>query len=293
MGGEGLIAQIAGTAPASAGRVTGMSIVFQISSLDDARLAPYRNLKDRDLARDGARFIAEGEHVVRRLLASDYPVESVLLARRRADEIAPIASTRAPVYVVPDPLVHQIVGFKFHSGVIACGRRNPQLTLEQVMSRLGRRATLVVCPDLANSDNLGSLMRIAAAFGADAFIVGPQCCDPFYRQAIRVSMGAVFSLNLLQSDDLLADLRQLKHEWQVERIATVLDASAEPLACACRTDRIAILFGNEAQGLSQEIIDACDRRITIPMKLGTDSLNVSVAAGVVLYHMQQRTKDEG
>jgi tRNA G18 (ribose-2'-O)-methylase SpoU len=127
-------------------------------------------------------------------------------------------------------------------------------------------------------------MRIAAGFGADAMILGPQCCDPFYRQAIRVSMGAVFSLNLLQSDDLLQDLGRLKNEWKVESIATVLDESAEPLQSARRSQRIAILFGNEAQGLSRQMIEVCDRRITIPMKLGTDSLNVSVAAGVVLYH---------
>jgi tRNA G18 (ribose-2'-O)-methylase SpoU len=258
--------------------------VCSVQSLDDPRIARYRNLKDRDLARDGARFIAEGEHVVRRLLASDYPVESVLLAQRRSGELSPFVPGGTPVYVVPDPLVHQIVGFKFHSGVAACGRRKPPATLDQVMSRLGEQAMIVVCPDIANTDNLGSLMRIAAAFGADAMVLGPHSCDPFYRQAIRVSMGAVFSLNLLQSDDLLRDLRRLRDEWAVQLVATVVDESAEPLESARRASRMAVLFGNEAQGLSPKLIDACDRRITIPMGLGTDSLNVSVAAGVVLYH---------
>jgi tRNA G18 (ribose-2'-O)-methylase SpoU len=255
-----------------------------IHSLDDPCIAPYRNLKDRELARHGNRFIAEGEQVVRRLLASDYPVESVLLAQRRADEIAPILPDSVPVFVVPDPLVHQILGFKFHSGVIACGRRKPSTTLDTTMSCIGPRATLVVCPEIANTDNLGSLMRIAAGFGADAMILGQHCCDPFYRQSIRVSMGAVFSLNLHQSQDLLTDMKLLKDRWRVEVIATVLDESAEPLQTARRGDRIAILFGNEAQGLSMEMIQACDRRVIIPMKLGTDSLNVSVAAAVILYH---------
>jgi tRNA G18 (ribose-2'-O)-methylase SpoU len=261
-----------------------MGTFDQVNSLDDSRLAPYRNLKDRELARDGARFIAEGEQVVRRLLASDYPIESVLLAQRRADEMAPTISPSIATYVVPDSLVHHILGFKFHSGVIACGRRKTAVTLDQIVSRLGERATIIVCPDIANTDNLGSLMRIAAGFGVDAMMLGPQCCDPFYRQAIRVSMGAVFSLNLRQSDDLRDDLVRLKRDYGFEIVATVLDESAEPLQTAQRSKRLTILFGNEAQGLSREMIDACDRRITIPMQLGTDSLNVSVAAGVILYH---------
>jgi len=259
----------------------------RIESLDDPRIAPYRNLKDRELAREhGGRFIAEGEHVVRRLLTSDYPVESVLLAARRAEEIAPIVPESVPVYVTPDAMMQQILGFKFHSGVIACGLRKSLPTPEQAMSRLGSCATIVVCPEINNTENLGGLMRIAAAFGADVLILGPRSCDPFYRQAIRVSMGAVFSLNIVRCDDLIADLRALKERYSVQRVATVLDERAEDLAgIRLRPPRMAVLFGNEAQGLSPELLAECDRKITIPMRLGTDSLNVMVAAGVILHHL--------
>ena len=260
-----------------------------VPSLDDPRLAPYRSLKDRELARDGDRFVAEGEHVVRRLLASDYPVDSVLLARRRADEIAPLARAAkpdAPVYVVDDPLVHQVVGFKFHSGVIAVGRRKPPVTLDDFMAaaHTRRRLTLVVLPDVANTDNLGALVRISAALGADALVLGQHCCDPFWRQAVRVSMGTVFSLPLLRSNDLLTDLRALRERWGVELTAAVVDDDAQPLAASHRREKLALLFGNEAQGLGADYVRACDRRVTIPMHLGTDSLNVAVAAAVFLYH---------
>ena len=113
-----------------------MNAVVSIESLDDPRLDAYRMLKDRELARDGQRFIAEGEHIVRRLLESDFPVESVLLARCRAGEMARFVERRGvPILVVPDPLVHEIIGYKFHSGIISCGRRKPQATLEQVVPR--------------------------------------------------------------------------------------------------------------------------------------------------------------
>jgi TrmH family RNA methyltransferase len=97
-------------------------------------------------------------------------------------------------------------------------------------------------------------------------------------------MGTIFSLPIAQSENLLADLSRLRNQWGIELAATVLDESAEPLSRAARPPRFALLFGNEAQGLPSEIIAACDRRITIPMHLGTDSLNVMVAAGIFLYH---------
>src|SRR5436190_13973002 len=110
-------------------------MIERIASLDDPRIADYRNLKDRELARDGGKFIAEGEFVVQRLLASDFPVESVLLAERRLDEIAPIIRGEVPVYVAPAEVLSSIIGFKFHSGMLACGRRKPAATLEQMLNR--------------------------------------------------------------------------------------------------------------------------------------------------------------
>jgi tRNA G18 (ribose-2'-O)-methylase SpoU len=260
--------------------------VIPVDSLDDPRVAHYRNLKDRELAREGNRFIAEGEQVVRRLLASDYPAESLLLAHKRAEEIAPIAPPDLPVYVVADALVHQIVGYKFHSGVMAVGRRKPPEPLDALLSRVARRPqlTLVALPDVANTDNMGALVRISAAFGADVLVVGEHSCDPFWRQAVRVSMGTVFSLPLVRSDDLLADLRAMRERWGVELAAAVVGEGAEPLEHARRGERLALLFGNEAQGLSPEYVAACGRRVTIPMQLGTDSLNVAAAAAVFLYH---------
>jgi tRNA G18 (ribose-2'-O)-methylase SpoU len=258
--------------------------VIIITRLDDARVALYRNLKDRELERRGRHFIAEGEHLTRRLLASDFPIESVMLAERRVAELAPNVPEHVPVYVVSTELMNGIVGLKFHSGVLACGRRKERQTIDQVVPRDKADLTIVICPEIANAENLGTMIRIAAGFGADAIILGERCHDPFWRQSVRVSMGAIFQLPIAQSDDLLRDLRRLRDEWHVELVASVLDDAAEPLAQAKRGRKLGILFGNEAQGLGREWLDACERRVTIPMKRGTDSLNVAVAAGIFLYH---------
>jgi len=265
--------------------------VERIQDLIDTRLGPYMGLKDRELARNGDRFIAEGEQVVRRLLASSYETESVLVAEKRLERMRS-AVGEVPVYVVPDSLIHRVVGYRFHSGVMAVGKRKPSPTVGEILSTLSREdtSTLVVCPETNNTENLGLMIRIAAGFGAGAMLLGELCCDPFYRQAIRVSMGSVFSLPIVQARDIRKDLVELKREWQFELIATVLDVEAEAIESAGRSRRMALLFGGEAQGLSDEMISLCDRRVTIPMKRGTDSLNVAVAAGIFLYHFTQETR---
>jgi tRNA G18 (ribose-2'-O)-methylase SpoU len=258
-----------------------------IASLDDPRVAAYRNLKDKVLDREGRRFIAEGENVVRRLLASDFPVESVFCADTRAAAVAEAMPAGVPLYVGTADLMGRVVGFDFHTGVVACGRRKPPLSLDDVLPRDKPDLLVVVCGDVANAENLGSLIRLSAGFGADAMLLGERCHDPFWRQCVRVSMGTVFKLPIVRSLDLPADLRRLQVEWGVEVAATVLDAAAEPIATTRRLGKFAIAFGNEAHGLTAEQVAACDRRVTIPMGLGTDSLNVAVAAGIFLYHFTQ------
>ena len=259
--------------------------LIPIDSFEDPRLAPYRNLKERDLAREGGRFIAEGENLVKRLLASRYQTESVLLADRRVAEIAPLVPPHIPVYSAPAAIVNQVLGFKFHAGVMSVGIRGPSPTIDDVMrTATASRITLLVCPEIEKTDNLGAIIRIAAAFGIDAMILGQRCCDPFFRQSVRVSMGAAFVLPIVRTDNLARDLQRLRAHYDVQLIATVLDTDAEPLEHVAPPPRLGLLLGNEAQGIGPEYLKLCDRRVTIPMKLGTDSLNVAVAAGVFLYH---------
>lgn len=246
------------------------------------------NTRDRELAADQAElFIAEGEHLVRRLLTSRLETDSVLVTTRKADEIAPLVPSTCPLYVATDAVIQGILGFKFHSGVIACGRRPRNPPLHALVRTDTARTTIVVCPEVHNTENLGALIRIAAAMGADAMLVGQRSCDPFFRRVVRVSMGAVFTLPILRSSNLRADLMTLRKSWNVEVAATVVgDSEAEVLTSATpRADRLAIMFGSESQGLERYWLDVCDRRLTIPMHLGTDSLNVAVAAGIFLWNL--------
>lgn len=261
--------------------------ILPVDAIDDPRLAPYMHMRDRELAAHGDLFIAEGEHLVRRLLASAIRPESILVTTRKVAEIAPLAPAGCPVYAAADGVIHRILGFKFHSGVIACAGRPASPSLESLIPAHAPRCTLVVCPEIHNTENLGSLIRISAALGAQGMLVGKRSCDPFFRRVVRVSMGAVFTLPIVRSSDLRADLEALRRRWDVEMIATVAgDERAEALDDHThRAPRAAVLFGSESQGLPPQWIEWCDRRLTIPMHLGQDSLNVAVAAGIILWRL--------
>jgi tRNA G18 (ribose-2'-O)-methylase SpoU len=244
----------------------------------------YRHLKSSNLLRDGRLFIAEGTKLVERLLASDYQTESVLIAARREEEWIAKVPPDVPLYVIPQPIGEQLTGFNFHVGVLACGVRKPSPAMDDVLPHDASRMTVVICPSCDNPENLGAIIRIGSAFGIDALLLGRSCCDPFSRRVLRVSMGTAFRLPIVESPDLERDVRRLREEWKIELIGTVLDESASPLSGSPHGTRVALLFGNEADGLDDRWQSQCDRRLTIPMRLGTDSLNVAVAAGIFLHH---------
>jgi tRNA G18 (ribose-2'-O)-methylase SpoU len=257
--------------------------------LADPRLAPYRDLKRSNLTRWSGLFVAEGEKLAVRLLQSNFDVESVLVDEPHLQRLQQQAKVppELPVFLVPGESVPEIVGFNFHRGVLACGRRKPRLPLAQALTECPKRLTLVVCPDVQNPENLGSILRTSLAFGADAVVLGRDCADPFSRRVLRVSMGAALGVPIVESWDLAGELTMARERWGVQLAATVVDPAAEKLVEAKRPDRLALVFGSEGHGLSPDWLALCDRRLTIPIASGVDSLNVAIAAGIFLHHFQR------
>ncbi len=131
-----------------------------ITSISDPRIEAYRTLKEREIISSG-RFIAEGEHLVRRLLASSFKAESVFIAEKHVEEIEKVVPQDVPVYVASHDLMNQVIGYKFHSGIIACGLRGAKRTIDDAIPRTGK-LTLMILPEIANAENLGGLIRVAA-----------------------------------------------------------------------------------------------------------------------------------
>lgn len=263
-------------------------MIVPIQTLDDPRVALYRNLKDRELAREGDRFIAEGELVTRRLLASEFPTESVLCSSRIAPDILPLIRPPTIVYQAEEALIREIVGFRFHRGCLAIGRRVERFSLDEIIVDESSRLILV-CEELNSAENLGSIIRTSAGLGASAIVIGERSVDPFWRLGIRVSMGAVFSLPIVRSRDLVSDVKKL-NEHHFQTLASVCSQPSTPIDQMQFDDRVALLLGSEAHGLSKEIIEASSARITIPMYHHIDSLNVSIACAIMLYELCRPTR---
>jgi tRNA G18 (ribose-2'-O)-methylase SpoU len=258
-------------------------IAIPVDDPDDPRLTDYRHLRDRDLSAEGAgRFVAESERVVRRLFESALTVHSVLVTSPRLASLGTIIdNATCPVYVAPQPLLNEIAGYPVHRGCLAIGQRPPTATIPD------HARTIVVLEDLVDADNLGASMRNAAAFGVDALMLSPRCADPFYRKAIRVAIGATFTLPIIRCVDWPGDLTRIKDRLGFALWGAVLGDDAIPLATAARPARVALLLGSEGPGLSRASRAICDRLVTIPMAPGADSLNVATAGAVALFHLQQ------
>lgn len=256
--------------------------LIPIHDLDDERLAVYRDLLSAKASRRSGHFVVEGRLLVERLIESRFVTHSILVDERRVG-LLPKQPDDSLVLTAPASVIEKLVGFNFHRGILACGHRLPQRSLADILKNCTGPATVLVCLGIQDPTNIGSILRSAAAFGIDAVILGLQCSDPFSRRVLRVSMGATLKLSLIESVDLQDDLSRLRDEYYFERVAAVLE-DAETLDQAVRSERIAILVGNEAHGLPDEITQICERRVTIPMQMGTDSLNAAVASGIMLHH---------
>ena len=263
-------------------------MAIHVASLSDPRLDDYRNVPDPELLRSRGIFIAEGRHVVRRLLTtSRFTTRSLLLTPAAQASLADLLPRfdQIPAFVVTQEAMNAISGFNMHRGCLAVGERLPFPPWESLAA--GARA-LVILEHVSDADNVGAIFRNAAAFGADAVLLGPSCADPLYRKAIRTSMGAALRLPFTRIEDWPADLHRLKAEGF--RLLALTPSGAQPVTGISRAERTALVVGHEGNGLSHEVLRAADVCVRIPMAEGVDSLNVATAAAIALYGL---TRDGG
>jgi tRNA G18 (ribose-2'-O)-methylase SpoU len=255
--------------------------------LDDPRIRVYRDLKQSQEARRRGWFVLEGEKLLDRLLASEqFPIASALVTERHVERVAEKLPEEVPLYVVTEEQIRQVAGYAFHLGVLACGVRrpwpSPRVLAQHALAKSGR-LTIVVCPAVHNPENLGAIVRLADVFGVDMVLAGRECPDPLSRRVLRVSMGTVMRVPVIVDPELERTVAELERDQAVVPVATVTDQTAERLNQFKRPDRMALVLGNEAHGLTDAWIGRCSRRLTIPMRTGAESLNVAVAAGIMLH----------
>jgi tRNA G18 (ribose-2'-O)-methylase SpoU len=231
---------------------------IHIDDPQDPRVSAYLDIRERDLAGRQGRFIAEGKVVLEMLFAAErFTAESVLI------------------------LANRIAGFHMHRGILAIGRKGAAQPAEALLDTLPARALIVVLVGIANHDNMGSIFRNAAAFGADAVFLDTTCCDPLYRKAIRVSVGAVLKVPFASFTETVGFTAAL------DRLGfgqfALSPRGRTGIRDAKRTERLALYLGTEGEGLPESLL-ARLRTVRIDMAEGFDSLNVAAASAIALHH---------
>lgn len=189
-----------------------------------------------------------------------------------------------PVYTGSREVLASLTGYELTRGILCAMKRPAPMPVEKVCENARRVAVL---EGIVDSTNLGAIFRSAAALNMDGVLLAPNCCDPLYRRAVRVSMGTVFQIPWARME---GDWMETLHRLGFKTAAMALDERAisvederlqgEP--------RLAILMGTEGTGLAAETIAASDYTVMIPMGHGVDSLNVAAASAVAFWQLRAR-----
>lgn len=242
-------------------------------------------------------FIAETANVIIRALLSGYPVVSMLVERQRLNaEAMPVfemiektcgkeALYSIPVYVADHEVVKELTGYNLVRGLWAVLRRKKLQSVEEFCKSKSRIAVLY---DVVNPTNVGAIMRSAAALGMDGCLLSEKSVNPLTRRSARVSMGTVFQIPWTVAGKGI-DLISLLKGQGFECAAMALTKNSVPPNDdrIKNIPRLAVILGTEGTGLPEDIIDACDHRVMIPMYHGVDSLNVAAASAVIFWELSR------
>ena len=250
---------------------------------DDPRLGAYRHIGDHQWLRTRELFVAEGRFVVERLLSlSAYEIQSVNVTPPAFEALRPrLESLSCDVFICDPEQLRDLTGFDFHRGCLALARRPDPHPLEALFAA----TRLIALEGIGNPDNVGGIFRTAKALGAGGMVLDPTSGDPFYRKAIRTSMGAVLLLPWRRVDRWLDDLHRFRAAgFKLVALTPASTAASlhEFASVTSSSDRLLLLLGAEGSGLTPAALEIADIRVRIPLDTSVDSLNVVVAASIAL-----------
>jgi TrmH family RNA methyltransferase len=259
-----------------------------LSSRQNPLAKQIRQLHQAKGRREQAAFLLEGTHLLQEALANGYPLDIICATPAWIDRYADlweqaVSLAYAPRCEIVSPDLLEVLATTVHpDGVVAVAAR-------QARSRPSFDASLAIALDtIQDPGNLGTIIRTAAAAGAEGLWLSGDSVDADHPKVLRASAGQWFRLPIGVSDDLSATLQQIKA--QGTQIVATLPRASQTLWEADLTKPSLILLGNEGAGLSADLAELADVAVTIPQANGVESLNVAIAAALLLYEARrQRT----
>lgn len=267
--------------------------LIQDSDPEDPLLDPYKTLRSPGIVNNLLKFVVQGEKSILRLLKSTCKVESILATHDFYKKVEPYCAGRQEsihVYLGESDDVRAVIGYQMYQEVMAVASIPSPPSLHEVMQTQDRPWLFVATEGISNAENMGTLIRNCSGFGVDGLITSQTCCSPYLRRSVRCTMGTIFNIPIILSENLAENLKILKSHG-VSIFGTLPHADQLRLSQANFERDSCIVFGSEGSGLSDSIAELCDYSINIPMHLETDSLNVASASSVFLYEAnRQREK---
>lgn len=268
--------------------------IIDIANVNDTSISIYVSLSEPQLRHyrdpDGGIFIAESCKVIGRALDGGMKPESFLVSTSvfEKEEVKSLLARAGdvPVFRAPSDVMESITGYHLTGGIL-CSMTRPELpraasVLEGVS---GTHSRIAVIENVVNPTNVGAVFRSAAAFNIDAVLLTEGTCDPLERRAMRVSMGTVFQLpwTFIGRENVCGTLRSLG--YKTAALALVDDSITLDSSVLKAEPRLAVLIGNEGNGLTDETIEGADYKVIIPMSHGVDSLNAAAASAVAFWEL--------
>jgi RNA methyltransferase, TrmH family len=250
---------------------------------------PLTNGRERELLLDGCHLLSEAR-------ASGLTVESAAFEQNVLNEPSvralaeQLAADGADVFIVPNKVLASMSPVKTPSGVVGIARRTVDSVEDVLRGTSGTTPLIVVAHDVQDPGNVGAIIRTAEAAGATAFISTPTTADPLGWKALRGSMGSALRLPIARAEiaDVLAAVRGARITT-----AALVPRAGEALFTSNLASPVALFLGGEGAGIPEDIARQMDQRISIPMHSPVESLNVGVAAALVLYEALRQRQRRG
>lgn len=248
--------------------------MIEITNFEDPRIKEFTKLRDHTL-NDLGFILAESEKLFLQFLASGKKFLKILST---SDFALKHNLGGDNVFVASKSVLEQIAGFKIHFEVIFLAEKPQDSELDQLDDRI------ILLNGLSSPENVGSIVRSAAAFNINTIIADEKSCSPFLRRCIRVSMGNVFSMKSYHSKNIRNDLIHLKN-LGYKIISTANIDRARDLKGFNFNSKVVLIIGSEGHGIDQDIIESSDHVLKILIDPQVAHLNASNAASIFLYEM--------
>ena len=251
-----------------------------ITSRANPLICEIAKLSDKKYRDEEKLFIFEGKKLLEEAITSDLEIKYIFYTEDNCDffdnKLLNICKK-----IVSDGVYAKITEEKAPQGIL-CVAKYLDNFHKNVKIYSNNYSKIFMLSSIRDPGNLGTIIRTACAFGIDKLILSDDCADIYNSKTIRASMGALFRQKIVICEDIIDTIKILKSKYKI--YAAVLE-NAEDIRNIKLTDNTCFILGNEGHGLSDEMVNICDHKITIPMVDGTESLNVSAAAAVLMWEV--------